>query len=172
LAVTPASDDDVAQFLDELFSERRLERDERLRAALDSRPEPARKNPSPHNEQRAGQRSNSHGVPPAAGVLTRSRSLRLGVIGAAVVALAVVASGSFTRKGETETLTPPQAKIAQPMGATLRAPRAPEPVTPESPSELAVRHEPEPSDSDSLDSEPPRGERRAIDISPVREVGF
>jgi serine/threonine-protein kinase len=56
-AVAPASDDDVAQFLAELFSGRRLERDERLRIALEtSGPSPTK--PPQQPAMPHGKRSN------------------------------------------------------------------------------------------------------------------
>ncbi|HVR19864.1 MAG TPA: hypothetical protein VMS65_09210, partial [Polyangiaceae bacterium] len=157
--------------LDQLFSKRRLERDERLRVALDSRPEGAGKPPFVHDERRTGERSNSRGASGSGRVLTRSYSLVLGVLGAALTALAVIAAGGLAGKSEAERLAPPQPKMALPTGA-VGAPRAPEPVTPESARELAVRDEREPADGDSLGNKRPRVERRAIDVSPVREVGF
>jgi serine/threonine-protein kinase len=167
-AVPPASDDDVAQFLAELFSGRRLERDERLRAALDSRPglgsaKPSSIDDEKHDAERSSLREPTHRHL----ALSRGRAVGLGVAG---LVLGAFVSLALVEHGENNVTEPSvEAKIV----TASTPPIAAEPAAaPDTPPALAARGEPRPAQAVSLDDKAPRSEKSSIDLSPVREVGF
>ena len=172
-AVSPASDDDVANFLAELFSGRRLERDERLRLALDSRPEPVAAKSQGEPERRDGERSNARRGPRKDAVPSRSRALGFAIAGAAILALAALASGTQLN-GEHGGGRPLglDAKRAPAAAEPPSATKPPPSVAAKSSPALAARSEPQTLESEASGERTPRVERRAIDLSPVREVGF
>jgi serine/threonine-protein kinase len=166
-AVTPASDDDVAQFLAELFSGRRLERDERLRVALDSRPGSLDAKPPTSAEKHPGERSNQREVPRPRFGRSQANAVALGVAG---LALGVFGSCALLRHGGANATSPaPDGKIATAVLEPVTASRVTPAAVPQSPPTLAAREplEPEPSADKA-----PRHEKRSFDVSPVREVGF
>jgi serine/threonine-protein kinase len=165
-AVPPASDDDVAQFLSELFSGRRLERDERLRAALDSRP--GSNIPPVEDERHEVARSNFR--PPTRRRFSTpgARAVWLGIAGVAVGALV---SFALLERGEPEVTLPMLETKA--VTATLSPAVVAEPAPAVVPPTLAVRVEVRSVvEVASLGDKTPSSETRPIDVSPVREVGF
>jgi hypothetical protein len=166
-AVAPASDDDVAQFLAELFSGRRLERDERLRIALEtSGPSPTK--PPQQPAMPHGKRSNFRKAsrPP----ITRARRKRAVGFGVVAAALGLLAALSLVeRQGAVEALPVLDTKAIAATADPLPASDAPRAIQTE-PPELA-RTEP-PSAEQEQPTEKIRGEKRRGDVSPVREVGF
>jgi serine/threonine-protein kinase len=169
-AVPPASDDDVAQFLAELFSGRRLERDERLQAALDSRPglgstKPSATDAEKHDVQRSIVREPLR--PRLA--ISRGRAMGLGVAGLTLGALGLLA---LLTRGESKVALPAvEAKVM----AASTLPIAAEPAEPNAPNALPTipaRGETRPARAMSLVEKAPRIEKSSIDQSPVRDVGF
>jgi serine/threonine-protein kinase len=163
-AVPPASDDDVAQFLGELFSGRRLERDERLRVALDSRPGGAK--PLLENTEHEVARSTFR--QPSRRRFTRPGARAVGLALAGLAVGAFVSCALLERGGSKVTLPAVEEKV---VGASLPVVAAAEPA-PVAPPELATRVEERPVVPASLDEKPRRAEKSSIDVSPVREVGF
>jgi serine/threonine protein kinase len=162
-AVTPASDDDVAQFLAELFSGRRLERDEKLRVALEARPEPPRARFRQDDARREGQRSNRKRG------RARAVGLALGIAG--LVALGFVATKASV------SLPTPEVKAAEAnLGARYAEPiavsHADTPVRAETAPLGVLPSENRPTATEPTGERVLRRERRAIDVSPVRDVGF
>jgi serine/threonine protein kinase len=170
-AIAPASDDDVASFLDELFSGRRLERDERLRVARHSRPEPVASKPAPSGEKPAGDRSNLREMPHFLGLPLRTRTLGFSLFIGLAAALAV-ASGTFVRERAIEKLPRSEVKPTVAATATIGVAPSPPPVAPVTRRELAAANQRRSIDGETLGGKTPRAERRSVDVSPVREVGF
>jgi serine/threonine-protein kinase len=167
-AVPPASDDDVAQFLGELFSGRRLERDERLRVALDSRSGSSK--PPVETERHEAPRSDFRPPSRRRFAAPFARAVWLGIAGVAVGAFV---SSTVLERGEQQ-ITLPMVE-SQAAAATLAPGAAPEPApaaAPGAPPTLAARAEAPPVEAASLGEKTPRTEKSSIDLSPVREVGF
>jgi serine/threonine-protein kinase len=169
-AVPPASDDDVVQFLSELFSGRRLERDERLRVALDARGANARQSIPPKYEPmlESGRASVRSG--------TLARPSRTGVFGlfAVGIGLAALVSYSAFRSGSTSAAVP--VLDAKAMAATVEpvsAPKAsPVVIVHESSPTFAARAAPPARDPETNADKSTKVEKKILDVSPVREVGF
>jgi eukaryotic-like serine/threonine-protein kinase len=163
-AVAPASDDDVAQFLAELFSGRRLERDERLRVALETR------GPSPTNPPAAeldSERSNFRKATRLPVTRARKRAVGFGVVAAALGLLAGVSL--VEREGVSEALPVLDARAIAARPEPVQASDAPRAILAEPPA--LARTEP-PSVEQQQSREKARGEKPPVDVSPVREVGF
>jgi hypothetical protein len=163
-AVAPASDDDVALFLADLFSGRRLERDERLRVALETRgPSPTNPPQQPrgldveHPDHRKASR------PP----VTRARKRAVGV-GVVAAALGLLAALSLVeREGVVEALPVLDAKAIAATAEPVQASDTPSVLLAKPPG-LAQTEPPSAEQS----REKIRAEKRPVDVSPVREVGF
>jgi serine/threonine-protein kinase len=167
-AVAPASDDDVELFLAELFATRRLERDERLRTALDSRVGQCSTEP-PHLEARQAERSSSRNPSHGGFGRSRARSLMLGVLAVTVgvfVSCALLVSG-----GTGGSLPAIDAKAVAATVPTVTVERPPTPL-PEAPPELAAGSEPRAVEPAAVEARALRIERRKAEVSPVRDVGF
>ena len=165
-AVAPSSDDDVAQFLAELFSGRRLERDERLRVALEMR-SPSATNPPPQAAELDRERSNFRKAsrPP----VTRAQKRAVG-FGVAAAALGLLAGASLVeREGAGEALPMLDAKAIVATAEPVQVSDAPNVILAEPPA--LARTEP-PSVEQEQSREKTRAEKRPLDVSPVREVGF
>ncbi len=169
-AVPPASDDDVALFLAELFSGRRLERDERLREALDSRPgvgsiRPSGTDPERHDAERPSVRE------PAGRRFALSPARFVG-FGLAGVLLAAFVTLALVRHGEAKvTLPTVEAKVVGGSAPAVAAEPV-EPIQPAAAPALAARGEARATETVTLDEKAQRSEKSSIDVSPVREVGF
>ena len=168
-AVTPASDDDVAQFLAELFTARRLERDEHLQRALESRPgqgpaEPPL--PAAQKPERGARESPSR----TSFAGSRARTLTLGILG---VTLGMFVSCALLERGDSEGPVP--AIVAKAAAASV-PPVAAEPravgTLPDPTPGLVVRTESRAVERVSDGARAQRAEKRKADVSPVRDVGF
>jgi serine/threonine-protein kinase len=164
-AVTPASDDDVAQFLGELFSARRLERDQRLQMALESRP--GQGSFEPFLEARPVERPN--GRVPSRKSGSRTRTLTLGIV---ALTLALFVSCALLENGGSEGPLPAidgkaVAATAPAVPVEPRAASAFAETTPELAGEPEAPVEPVSDGARAL-----RTEKRNAEISPVRDVGF
>lgn len=164
-AVAPATDDDVAQFLSDLFAARRLERDARLRQALDALPEPPVARLA-FDERRFGTHRSIH---PASRTAPRTpshaRAFGLGLAGAVVGMLVSCALLQPGRVAESLPAVEAKAAVATP------AP-APPPLDVESMDTLVVSDTRDRSEIETTPEKPARADKRAFDVSPVGDVGF
>jgi serine/threonine-protein kinase len=169
-AVAPASDDDVAQYLAELFSGRRLERDHRLRVALESRPEPVSTRSlrlvEPSDRERSNRRALLAHTLPTRSVLGSG----LRVVAAAAIALGLFVSGALLRPPRSETRAP-LARGADPAAMTAPPPTSPSKRLAAEASPAAVA-DPVAQRTPAIENDKSRGERQPVDLSPVRDVSF
>jgi serine/threonine-protein kinase len=166
-AVPPASEDDVAQFLAELFSGRRLERDERLRLALDQRG-PSSAKPSRAEGRPEAERSNLRKVSRPSVSRSRKVAVGFGIVGVAMVLLGLFSL--LQRGGKTSALPELNANAVAATVEPAPVPTAVPALTADPAPALAAR-EPAPT-AEGATRARSRHEKPPIDLSPVREVGF
>jgi serine/threonine-protein kinase len=168
-AVTPASDDEVAQFLAELFSARRLERDEHLQRALESRPgQGAADSPSPEAGQ--AERSTFRDASKKSVMRSRARTLTLGLLG--VTFGVFVSCALLEREGSDAPLPAIDGKAVAAIAPAVPAEPPAATTLSETPPELAARADTPAVERVSEGARALRTEKRQADVSPVRDVGF
>jgi serine/threonine-protein kinase len=167
-AVPPASEDDVAQFLADLFSGRRLERDERLRLAIDQRG-PLSLKPVKHEESPEVERSDFREASRPLVSRFHAAAVGVGVVGVGIASLALL---SFVgREGAPGALPTLDANTVAATVEPVSASKAPPELTSEPSPTMAVRTDPPRAEEGPTPSKN-RPEKPLVDVSPVREVGF